>query len=65
MALGVPGDLVSFSLSGTTTYGIVVGSPDTTHNTVAYSFLGYPTRDRALAADTSDTTSVTVLQAHG
>lgn len=63
MALGVPGDVVTFLLDGTTTHaGVVIGSPDTTHNTVAYDF-ACPGGGRLVHCKEYDTTAVTEISA--
>jgi len=63
MTLGKPGDVVSFLLNGTTTtYGVIVGDPDTVSNDVAYDF-GVPNASQLDWAKRANTTSVTVLGA--
>ena len=63
MAIGVPGDVVTFLLDGTTTHaGVVVGVPDTTHNVVAYDF-ALPGAGRVVHCKEASTTSVTVVSA--
>jgi hypothetical protein len=63
MGLGKPGDVVSFLHNGTTTtYGIVVGDPDTVSNDVAYDF-GVPNASQIYWAKRENTTAVTVLGA--
>jgi len=62
MTLGKGGDLVSFAISGTTTYGVIISSPDGTHNLVGYDF-GAPNKGHLNWAKEFNTTAVTVLQA--
>jgi hypothetical protein len=63
MTLGVNGDVVTFLLDGTTTEaGIVIGSPDTTHNTVAYDF-ALPNGGQIVHCKEANTTAVTVVSA--
>jgi hypothetical protein len=63
MSIGVPGDVVTFLLDGTTTEaGIVIGGPDTTHNTVAYDF-ALPNGGQIVHCKEYDTSSVTVVSA--
>ena len=62
MALGKPGDVVSYTspLDSTTHYGVVVGVPDATHNVVARN-LGVNQRDRIEWKHEESVTAVTVL----
>jgi hypothetical protein len=70
MAIGNPGDVVTFLLNGTTTEaGIVIGggttnpaNPDTTHNTVAYDF-AVPNFGQIVHCKEYVTSSVTVVSA--
>lgn len=63
MAIGAHGDIVSFALSGVTTYGVVIGVIDATSNDVAYDF-GLSSGPALKWAKEYTTTSVTVLDAH-
>jgi len=66
MAIGNPGDVVTFAISGVTNAGVVIGGgpkdpgyPDTTHNVVAYDFT-LPSSGQMKWAREFTTSSVTV-----
>lgn len=58
MALNDIGELVTFSLGGVTTAGIVISKPDTTTDKVAYGFRP-SALDRLAWAHETDTTATT------
>lgn len=60
MALNTIGWLVTFSLGGTTTAGVVIGKPSTTVDRVGYMFRSIA-GDRMVWAKESDTTSTTAV----
>jgi hypothetical protein len=59
MALGNPGDVVTFSDTVNTQAGVVIQNTGSA-NLVAYHFMGYPDKDHQKAAKEYLTTSVTV-----
>lgn len=60
MALNTIGWLVTFSLGGTTTAGVVIGKPSTTVDKVGYMFRSIA-GDRMTWAKESDTTATTAI----
>jgi hypothetical protein len=60
MALGNPGDVVTFTAESATQAGVVLTN-DGTNNLCAYHFMGYPDKDHQKAAKEVSTTSVTVI----
>lgn len=60
MALNTIGWLVTFSLGGTTTAGVVIGKPSTTADRVAYQFRAVA-GDRFSWAHETDTTATTTI----
>lgn len=60
MALNTVGWLVTFSLGGTTTAGVVIGKPNTTTDRVGYMFRSIA-GDRLTWAKESDTTATTAV----
>jgi len=60
MALNTIGWLVTFSLGGTTTAGVVIGKPNTTTDRVGYMFRSVA-GDRMIWAKESDTTATTTV----
>ena len=66
MAIGAPGDVVTFAISSVTNAGIVIGggtgTSDTTHNVVAYDF-ALPNGGQIVHCSEYTTSSVTVVSA--
>lgn len=60
MALNTIGWLVTFSLGGVTTAGVVIGKPSTTVDRVGYMFRSIA-GDRTIWSKESDTTATTTV----